>query len=493
MRGAHRTWEAKFGRPTLTGAALGPTRQYASCTTDAPPAGASRVKSTARPGGSPWAFTVVLLARATANSNEQPPPFAGSIVARRSCVAKLLMEVDFWCALVDSNHRPPPCEGGALPLSQARTPERGVRPAWPADDAAAESGFYPQRARPGNHLSPPPLPTLSQAGRLAPVSTPPDSPASSPRGVEAIIPAMVSLRPRRAHGNVSPLVAFLLVALAFAAAPRSTLASSAAPHAAAAAPDATAPAPGAAAAASQSVAARLVLALPVAAHSAAAPRSAPAPSAAPRASAPAIAPHSSALTPTSALAPEPRLATPSAPRDVVVLIAYASRTGATEAMAAAVAQGASSVSGTRVVRKKVESITTEELLAADAIVVGTPVHNGGVSVEVKTFLDRWPFGQLQNKVGAAFVAAGATSSGEELTMMNLIASMLIYRFVVVGGEVSEAAFGASAITVEGKLPAAQGKADAAALGKARGLGARVASLTHALVAGGWPRAVTQKP
>ena len=25
-----------------------------------------------------------------------------------------------WCALVDSNHRPPPCEGGALPLSQAR-------------------------------------------------------------------------------------------------------------------------------------------------------------------------------------------------------------------------------------------------------------------------------------------------------------------------------------------------------------------------------------
>ena len=307
---------------------------------------------------------------------------------------------------------------------------------------------------------------------------------------------MVSLRPRRAHGNVSPLVAFLLVALAFAAAPRSTLASSAAPHAAAAAPDATAPAPGAAAAASQSVAARLVLALPVAAHSAAAPRSAPASSAAPQASAPAIAPQSTAPPPPPATAPpvpEPRLATPSAPREVVVLIAYASRTGATEAMAAAVAQGASSVSGTRVVRKKVESITTEELLAADAIVVGTPVHNGGVSVEVKTFLDRWPFGQLQNKVGAAFVAAGATSSGEELTMMNLIASMLIYRFVVVGGEVSEAAFGASAITVEGKLPAAQGKADAAALGKARGLGARVASLTHALVAGGWPRAVTQKP
>src|SRR6185295_12954250 len=27
-----------------------------------------------------------------------------------------------WCALVDSNHRPPPCEGDALPLSQARTP-----------------------------------------------------------------------------------------------------------------------------------------------------------------------------------------------------------------------------------------------------------------------------------------------------------------------------------------------------------------------------------
>jgi hypothetical protein len=29
-----------------------------------------------------------------------------------------------WCALVDSNHRPPPCEGGALPLSQARVQGR---------------------------------------------------------------------------------------------------------------------------------------------------------------------------------------------------------------------------------------------------------------------------------------------------------------------------------------------------------------------------------
>jgi hypothetical protein len=34
----------------------------------------------------------------------------------------LLMQLVKWCALVDSNHRPPPCEGDALPLSQARTP-----------------------------------------------------------------------------------------------------------------------------------------------------------------------------------------------------------------------------------------------------------------------------------------------------------------------------------------------------------------------------------
>jgi NAD(P)H dehydrogenase (quinone) len=172
--------------------------------------------------------------------------------------------------------------------------------------------------------------------------------------------------------------------------------------------------------------------------------------------------------------------------EVTVLIAYASRTGATEAMAQAVEVGAARVPATHVVRKRVDTVTTDDLLGAHAIILGSPVHNGGIASEVKAFIDRWPFGRLQDKVGAAFVAAGATSSGEELAMMDLLASMMIYRFVLCGGEQSESAFGASTITVEGKPTAVQGKADEAGLAKARALGERVARVTRALADGGWP-------
>jgi NAD(P)H dehydrogenase (quinone) len=191
------------------------------------------------------------------------------------------------------------------------------------------------------------------------------------------------------------------------------------------------------------------------------------------------------------LAPAPHAQTPSPGRpraaaDVLVLVAYTSRTGATEAMSLAVEQGAASVPGTRVVRKRVGAVTEADLLAADAIVLGTPVHNAGVAADMKAFVDRWPFDKLQNKVGAVFVAAGNASAGEEVTMLNTLASMLIYRFVIVGGESVDAALGASAITSEGRPKDEEGKPSAAALAKARGLGERVARVAKALAAGGWP-------
>jgi NAD(P)H dehydrogenase (quinone) len=155
-------------------------------------------------------------------------------------------------------------------------------------------------------------------------------------------------------------------------------------------------------------------------------------------------------------------------------------------MSIAVEQGAASVPGTHVVRKRVGAVTEDDLLAAHAIVLGTPVHNAGVAADMKAFVDRWPFDKLQNKVGAVFVAAGNASAGEEVTMLNTLASMLIYRFVLVGGESVDSAFGASAITSEGRPKDQEGKVTATALAKAHGLGERVARVAKALAAGGWP-------
>jgi NAD(P)H dehydrogenase (quinone) len=166
-----------------------------------------------------------------------------------------------------------------------------------------------------------------------------------------------------------------------------------------------------------------------------------------------------------------------------LLVAYYSKTGATGKMARAVEEGAKSVAGTTVVLKTIDRVTDKDLLDADAIVVGSPVYNGGMAAAVKQFIERWPFGKLKEKVGAAFCAGGGASAGEELALMNIISSMLIFQFVIVGGDTWQAALGASAITEEGKPQDRRG-VDEASLVKARALGARVARVAGKLTAGG---------
>ena len=95
-------------------------------------------------------------------------------------------------------------------------------------------------------------------------------------------------------------------------------------------------------------------------------------------------------------------------------------------MAQGVADGAKGVAGTNVVSKKVGDVTAEDLLSADAVIVGSPVYFGNMSGEVKTFFDNWllKYGvfrefKMRNKVGAAFTTGGAISNGKELTMLAI--------------------------------------------------------------------------
>lgn len=164
---------------------------------------------------------------------------------------------------------------------------------------------------------------------------------------------------------------------------------------------------------------------------------------------------------------------------VHVLVAYHSLSGHTEQMAGAVAQGARAVPGTQVLIKRVGQVTAEELFAADAIVLGSPVYWSNMAGEVKNFIDDWQFKfgvfpefKLKNKVGAAFVTGGQISSGKELTMLSILAAMLgNYMIVVSGG----GAFGASA-TTEGWSPGI----DEQELAAARELGGRVAEVAAAV-------------
>ena len=159
-----------------------------------------------------------------------------------------------------------------------------------------------------------------------------------------------------------------------------------------------------------------------------------------------------------------------------VLIAYFSQSGNTKTLAHAVEEGAKSVAGVRVLLLPIDQVSNKEVLEADAIVVGSPVYNANVAPEVQKFINSWPFEgrPLKNKLGAAFVTGGGISIGEELVQLNLLHSMLIQGMLVMGGEETEAAFGASAIT--GEVPFQTGKVEEQFLVKARGLGKRVAEM-----------------
>jgi NAD(P)H dehydrogenase (quinone) len=163
-----------------------------------------------------------------------------------------------------------------------------------------------------------------------------------------------------------------------------------------------------------------------------------------------------------------------------VLIAYFSQSGNTKTLAHAVEEGAKSVAGVRVLLLPIDQVSNKEVLEADAIVVGSPVYNANVAPEVQKFINSWPFEgrPLKNKLGAAFVTGGGISIGEELVQLNLLHSMLIQGMLVMGGEETEAAFGASAIT--GEAPFQTGKVEEQFLAKARGLGKRVAEMALAL-------------
>lgn len=140
---------------------------------------------------------------------------------------------------------------------------------------------------------------------------------------------------------------------------------------------------------------------------------------------------------------------PTTPKSTI-LITYYSNSGNTEELAKSVYAGAIEDNLVHVVMKPVAETTTQDVLAADAIILGSPVYNANPAPEVLKFIQGWPFEKtpLQDKIGAVFVTAGGISSGEELVQNALQNAMLIFGMVVVGGGEWTTPFGASAINEE---------------------------------------------
>jgi NAD(P)H dehydrogenase (quinone) len=154
-----------------------------------------------------------------------------------------------------------------------------------------------------------------------------------------------------------------------------------------------------------------------------------------------------------------------------ILIVYDSKTGNTEKMAVAVAEGAKQAGGVEVAVKKVDRTSLEDLLNADGIIIGSPTYYGQMSAKIKALIDESVkiHGKLEGKVGAAFTSSGGTATGAETTLLSIIQAMLVHGMIV-QGRANGKHYGAAAV----------GSPSEKDLEHCRALGERVAHLAKKL-------------
>lgn len=143
-----------------------------------------------------------------------------------------------------------------------------------------------------------------------------------------------------------------------------------------------------------------------------------------------------------------------------ILIAFYSRKGSTEDLAKAIAAGATEAGAEVRVRRvrefvgpevmatapgwaesaeamnqRYEAPTTADVEWADAVIFGTPTRFGGVSAELKAFVDGlgglWFQGKLNGKVGSVFGSTSSQHGGNESTLLSVFPLLSHLGFIIV--------------------------------------------------------------
>ncbi|QXX74126.1 NAD(P)H:quinone oxidoreductase [Methylovirgula sp. HY1] len=197
--------------------------------------------------------------------------------------------------------------------------------------------------------------------------------------------------------------------------------------------------------------------------------------------------------------------------DINVLIAFYSRSGVTEALAKAVAEGAAKEGADVRLRRAREFVgpevmaqapgwqesatamnalyaapTAEDAAWADGIIFGTPTRFGNVSSELKAYIDTlgglWFQGKLNGKAGSVFCSTSTPHGGNESTLLSMYAPLAHLGLIIVPTGYADAAmfkagtpYGATSVSLnQAKLPSTED------LDAARWQGRRVALVARAL-------------
>jgi NAD(P)H dehydrogenase (quinone) len=88
------------------------------------------------------------------------------------------------------------------------------------------------------------------------------------------------------------------------------------------------------------------------------------------------------------------------------------------------------------IEKEFEEATAQDLIEADGIAIGTPVHFGSFASQIKQYLDQlspvWLEGKLVNKPVSVFCASGSLHGGEEVALFSLLAPLMNLGMIPVG-------------------------------------------------------------
>ena len=115
------------------------------------------------------------------------------------------------------------------------------------------------------------------------------------------------------------------------------------------------------------------------------------------------------------------------------LVIYYSRSGNTKAMASVIAKSMEN-SGLPTKCKSVSDVKVDDLVDADAVVVGSPTYYGRAAAPIAQLFDESvsKHGKLDGKIGAAFSSSANTGGGNETTVCGINNMLLIHGMIVQG-------------------------------------------------------------
>ena len=114
-------------------------------------------------------------------------------------------------------------------------------------------------------------------------------------------------------------------------------------------------------------------------------------------------------------------------------VLYYSKTGKTQVMAQAIAQGMNQVEGVDAKAFSIEELDQGHLAQSQVVVVGTPTWHANPCWQIKKFLDESGKLGLAGKLGGAFATADYQQGGPDLAIQTILTHLMVDGMMVYSG------------------------------------------------------------